>query len=178
MSSSPTNTVEVESTEGGLGHNPGTAFTDPVPALSTANSDRLAQAFASSPIHSGEMTAAGVKANFINLVQNGEVQNGFMFSKFNRDYADNGVSDPSAVEGAAGGGPGNGFAPNVASPGEGNGVDPLSFPEPPNKDASEKSITTPFEGEGSQTKPSETSAVIAGSTIGDYIMGKGTEFAS
>ena len=178
MSTSSTNTVTFEPTESGLGSSPGVSFTDPVPGLSTSPSDRLAQAFSSSPIHSGEMTPEGVRANFINLVQNGEVQNGFMFDAFNRDYAANGVSDPSSVEGSPNGGPANGFTPNIASPGEGNGVNPISLPEPPNKDASDKSITTPFEGEGSQTSLTETSAVIGGSTIGDYILGHGTEFAS
>jgi hypothetical protein len=177
VADSPTSMVETPPTEAGIGSYAGSAFTDPVPALSTTNSDLLAAAFASSPIHSGELTDAGIRANFINMVQHGEVQNGFMFPKFNRDYAENGITDPADVEGGAAGAPANGFTPNVASPGEGNGVDPIALPEPPNADASEKIITTPFEGAGSQVKPSETSAVIAGSTIGDYLSGKGTEFA-
>jgi len=103
------------------------------PALSRADAASLTTSFPGSPIigQNKTLTPEERKAEFQKLALDGEVINGFCFSSFNRDFAEN---DPPAygdVITGPGGLPGSSFTPNVVSPGEGNGVDPTKMGDPP-----------------------------------------------
>lgn len=106
--------------------------------------------FNTSPLHSDDMSADAVRARYEELVLNGEVQNGYGFSSFSRDY--NGAPDYTEWEGAVAA-PASAWVPNPNSPGEGS-VNPNDKPTAPDGYG-----VTPSEGAfggGPSTTPSET----------------------
>ena len=166
--------------------------------LGTSDTDRLALAYGSSPMNASEGTVDDTErmAAFIALVQTGEVKDktdgagvaGFQFDSFNRDFSVNmtgglSIFDPGATTqnpGAAGGAPANAYVPNVASPGgdpEGpTNLSPDTMPAPPN--VAQSSGATPFIGnaaDSADAQPLATSTQIEAGTIGQYMLGKGTE---
>ena len=144
-------------------------------ALGDSDKESLQTAFASSPIHNGQLTDSTLKEQFIELVQVGVVNDGgHTFGEFDRDYPD----APNLQEVVVGGGglPGSPYAPNIASPGEGNGLNPASIPSAGvevTQDA--RGGGDPFPG-NSLASPNDTSKVISEQTIriGSLKMGQST----
>ena len=103
------------------------------PSLSRPNDASLKTSFPGSPIigTNASLSPEERREEFQKLVLDGQVINGYCFSKFNRDYyANNPPAYEDVVTGPEGL-PGSPFTPNVVSPGEGNGVDPTKMGDPP-----------------------------------------------
>lgn len=85
-------------------------------------SDKAAmkQLFSGSPVFTEEMSPENLKKNAAKLLLRGEVQNGYGFSVFSRDYNhDGGPTDYSQPTDTSGGNPASAHVPNPASPTEG-----------------------------------------------------------
>ena len=172
----------------------GTNYGNGTYAKGSAGTAYLQAAYKTSPIVLAEdplvddgtldATKNPIRISFQDLVMDGSVSNGFMFAEFSRDYVggtDSGTAEASQVppdyslEYAAAGDPANSWVPNPSSPTE--GVNPTTLQKPPAGWAAElvtKAGNTPFEGDGSQAIPSETSAAISAMTIGSYLLKKST----
>lgn len=135
-----------------------------VRALGSSDKEALQTAFASSPIHRGELTDVTMKELFVVQVQEETINDGgHTFGLFDPNFS----GAPNLAEVVVGGGglPGSPYAPNIASPGEGNGVNPAAIP------AAGVEVTMAARGGGdpfpgnSLASPSDTSKVISEQTI-------------
>jgi hypothetical protein len=128
------------------------------------NVESLQKAFKNSPTIEGQPYAGkddAVKTQFENLVLNGEVQNGFGLSSYNRDFIN--APDVAAVEEDNDGNKiVSPYAPNVASP---------------NEDGIQEDEVKPFKGAGGAftgdqlANPSKTSGQISRLTLGSFGLG-------
>jgi len=135
-------------------------------ALGKANFIRVASSFPASPIHSGEMTDATIKAKFQELALDGPVNDGgHTFGTFNRDYVD--APDLATVETGGGGLPASPYVPNPVSPGPGT-MDPTKQGEAPEGFGQEPNSQWGV-GDG-LASPKTTSEAISRAKLGDYIM--------
>lgn len=128
----------------------------------------LQQSYPGSPIHSGEIDDDSVTAQFEELVIEGEVNDGGRwYGTFNRDYED--APNLEEVETGGGGLPGSPYAPNIASPPEGQ--NPTDIPES-GVEATQNAQGSggAFDGDG-LASPHESSKRIAKQTIGSLMKG-------
>lgn len=133
-----------------------------------SDTSTLQAMFPASPIHSGEMTAASVKASGDELIVGTEVNDGgHTFGVFNRDYVD--APNPADVLTGGGGLPGSAHAPAPGSPGPGS-MNPTDIPSPPTNwpglPGTEYGV-----GDG-LASPASESTKIASQKIGDYVLGR------
>ncbi|RKZ96598.1 MAG: hypothetical protein DRQ43_04165 [Gammaproteobacteria bacterium] len=149
-----------------------------VPSTTRANgssdTEALKQAYPGSPLYNnvgGEpsyLTDESVEEFFAAEVSDGEVDDGgHTFGTQNRDYVDS----PNLEEVVTGGGglPGSPYAPNVASPPEGQ--NPADIPEEGAAiTVAAKGGGGAFQGDG-LTSPSDTSTNIARQRIGTIMFG-------
>ena len=163
------NTVDIP--EGGTGALGGVA------ELSRSNTTSLKASFPGSPIHDGSLTRETAQETFQKLALDGEVLDGFCFSKFNRDYnsGEDGEKPPVLAEVESGGGglPGSPHMPNPASPGAGS-MNPSDQPDPPDGMEKNKSSRPPFIGEGTALDPMTSSTQQSSHKLKSYILGKST----
>lgn len=146
-------TVEAVATERGLG---------------SSDTSTMQGMFPASPIHSGDLTAAGVLAMGNDLLIGPVVNDGgHTFGTFNRDFVDAPV--PADVVTGGGGLPGSPYAPAPGSPGPGS-MNPADIPVPPT-DWPGPSGTEYGSGDG-LAAPDVESQKIGAQTIGVYIFGK------
>ena len=125
--------------------------------------------FASSPIHSGDISDDSIEATFNSLVLQGTVEGGYMLAgAFDRDYSD--APNIADVEAGAGGLPASGHVPNPSSPGEGSvkAGDLPAAPEGYGVSHNDQFGT----GVGSDLEPANSSAAQATHEVGDYTLGK------
>lgn len=133
------------------------------------DSKHMSSIFAASPIHSSEMTAETIKAQFQKLVLDGEINDsGHTFGILNRDYVD--APEYGDVETGGGGLPASAWVPNPTSPGPGS-QNPADQPEAPDGYGN-KAGDTWGTGVGSQLSPKKSSESISSHTLGDYGLGK------
>ena len=150
--------VDANKTEGGMG---------PVNGFSSVNSTLMESIFAASPIYGGSVNDDERIAYYQNDVLDAEINDGgHTFGTYNTNYADNGAPNYGNVETGGAGLPASAWVPNPASAPEG---DPSAQPEPPS-DFGQIPQNTPFSGLGSQVDPSKTSAAIAETKLGDFLM--------
>lgn len=146
-----------------------------VSSLSSSDSESLKKSFPGSPIHDGTLTRESVEKTFQELVMDGEVLNGFCFSKFNRDYdkGEDGEKPPvlADVETGGGGLPGSPHMPNPTSPGP-DSVNPADQADPPDDLEVSKVSRPPFTGEGTALDPAKSSAQISVNKVKSYTLGK------
>ena len=137
--------------------------------MGAAATNDLKTMFATSPMHSGEMSADSVKENYQKTVLDAVINDkGHTFGTFDVNYTD--APNMDDVETGGGGAPASPFVPNPSSPGEGS-VSPTDQPKAPDGFGSEPSAT-PFSGVGSKLNPKDSSATISKHTLGDYGFGK------
>ena len=137
--------------------------------MGSSDSASIKSAFPASPIHSGEMTAEKVKAQFQEEVIDGTVNDGgHTFGTFSRDYTD--APDLAEVKTGGGGLPASPHVPNPTSPGPGslNATDQADTPEGFGQNPS----ATWGSGVGSQLGPKTSSEQQSAGRLGDFIMGK------
>tara|TARA_Y100000310_G_scaffold267698_1_gene279801 strand:- start:3092 stop:3601 length:510 start_codon:yes stop_codon:yes gene_type:complete len=150
--------VDANKTPGGMG---------PLNGGSTVNTALMESIFAGSPIYDGSVNDDERISFYQNDVLDAEINDGgHTFGTYNTNYADNGAPDYGSVETGGGGLPASAWVPNPASAPEG---DPTAQPAPP-PDFGQTPTDTPFMGLGSQEDPSKTSAAIADTKLGDYLM--------
>ena len=136
--------------------------------LGKHGTSRMVTCFATSPIHSGEIDADSIRAQFQDLVLDGVVNDaGHTFGEFSRDYSE--APDYGDVETGGGGLPASPWVPNPVSPGE--GVDYTKQAEAPDGYGTTPSDTWGV-GVGSQENPKTSSEAISSHTLGDYGLGK------
>lgn len=147
-----------------------------VPATTRGNGSSdtktLQKAFPSSPIYSGELTDAVVREEGQTLLVDGLVNDGgHTFGTFDRDYVGSPDIEKEVQTGGAGL-PGSPFAPNIASPGAGNGLDPTKIPAT-GVEATESARGSgdPFPGNGLES-PNKTTKSTAAQKIGSLKFGK------
>lgn len=135
-----------------------------VRALGSHDKEAMQTAFASSPIHKGELTDVTMKEKFVKLVQEEIINDGgHTFGTYDPNHPD----APNLAEVVVGGGglPGSPYAPNIASPGEGNGLNPAAIPaEGVNVTQAARGGGDPFPG-NSLASPSDTTKTITEQTI-------------
>ena len=146
--------------------------------LGKSNYDTLTKAFPGSPVYSGELTDDEVIKQFNNVVSvkdpvAGRVagdDGGHTFGVVDLDYT--GAPDLNTVEVGGGGKPGSPYAPNIASPPEGQ--NPKDIPAL-GVEATEaaRGGSAPFSGDG-LANPKDTSLVISGQKIGTLKKGSST----
>lgn len=142
-------------------------------APGSAATNDLKSQYATSPLHSGDLTPDSIREQFQQSVLDGVTNDGgHTFGEFNKDYAENGAPDYSEVPTGGGGAPASAFVPNPSSPGEGS-VDPTDQPAAPDGFGTTPSAT-PGAGVGSQLSPKAASAAVSAQTLGDYGFGKGS----
>ena len=145
-------------TNGGLGN---------IGGYSTANSVLLGKAFHQSPINGEDrtLTDEAAKEEYEKVLDEPINDAGHFFGEFNPKFVN--APDLKEVKTGGGGLPATPYVPNVASPGEGSN-NPTDLPEPPNTD--QVASNTTFGAGGGTTDPSKTSAEVAKSKLGDYLM--------
>lgn len=135
--------------------------------IASTSTSMLKAVFASSPIHSGELTDDLVTEQYENEI-NGELDDGgHLFGKVNLDYVD---PNGSKVETGGGGLPASPYLPNPVSPGEGNGADPTKQHKAPDGYGTIPTNTVYGAG-GSTTDRIETSSKIGVTKLKNYIKG-------
>ncbi len=140
-----------------------------VRAMGRAGSKVLSAAYASSPIHSGDMSPDSIREQYQKEVLDGVINDGgHTFGTFDPNYAE--APDMNNVKTGGGGLPASPYVPNPVSPGEGS-VDPSDQDAAPEEFGKTPSAT-PFTGVGSQLSPKASSAAISGQTLGTYGLGK------
>lgn len=131
----------------------------------------LQKAFPGSPVYSGDLTDVVATEQYINIVTNANVNDGgHTFGTVDLNYT--GAPDLATVVVGGGGLPGSPYAPNIASPPEGQ--NPRDIPAA-GVEATEaaKGSGAPFNGDG-LANPKDTSLVISGQTIGSLKKGSST----
>jgi hypothetical protein len=146
----------------------------PVSTRGNGKSDTktLQKAFPSSPIYKGELTDQVILEEGQTLLVDGLVNDGgHTFGEFDRDYSASPDIENEVQTGGAGL-PGSPFAPNIASPGEGNGLNPQSIPDT-GVEATENARGSgdPFPGNG-LIAPKKTSKNTSEQKIGSLKFGK------
>ena len=131
----------------------------------------LKEIFSQSPVLNGEMTRDSVREKFQNEVLDGVINDGgHTFGTYNTAYdADGNAPDPNEVPTGGEGLPASAYVPNPMSAPNG---DPKAQPAAPEGFSSSVQSTPPFSGQGSQVNPKATSGAIAGTKLGDYVLGK------
>ena len=131
----------------------------------------LQAAFPGSPVYSGDLTDEVATEQYMNIVTNAEVNDGgHTFGTVDLNYT--GAPNLAEVEVGGGGLPGSPYAPNIASPP--NGQNPADIP------ASGVDATNLARGSGGAfsgnglANPKDTSLVISGQRIGSLIKGTST----
>ena len=152
--------------------------------LGTRRDANLRIMFGSSPIYdeytATAVTNAGISAfnggggpgdNILGLgVVEGVINDGgHTFGSFNLNYQNS--PDFADVPVGAGDLPASAWVPNPTSPGEGNGIDPLSKPEFPSENLPTAGVEF-GNGLGSITNPSTTTTNISNQKMGYYIIGR------
>ncbi len=141
-------------------------------AMGTAASADIASQYATSPIHSGELTPDAIREQYQSKVLDGTINDGgHTFGTFDPNYAE--APDLEDVETGGAGLPASPYVPNPSSPGEGS-VSPTDQPAAPDGFGTTPSAT-PFEGVGSQLSPKASSEAISKQTLGDYGFGKSSK---
>jgi len=137
----------------------------------------LVEMFPASSIHSGQLTDDERVQAGRDLLQDGVVMGSGGYYGFNqpfsRDFQNNGAPNlADVVSGGPGGQPATPYVPNPTPPGPGD-TSPLNKPAPPSTDFPGTSNNSfPGSGGGHQANPLDTSAAIAGQTIGEFISGR------
>jgi hypothetical protein len=135
--------------------------------LAGSKSDQAAMKslFASSPIHSGDLTEEKLLQMAQALLLDGVVNDaGHTFGEFNRDYS--GAPNLADVETGEGGLPATPYVPNPSSPSE-PGMNPTTIPAAPDGYMADVEPKTWGTGAGSKLSPHDSSAQISGQKIGD-----------
>lgn len=87
---------------------------------SFSNKAAMKELFPGSPVFTEEMSPEELRKRAAELLLRGEIQNGYGFSSFSRDYNhDGGPTDYSQPTDTSGGNPASAHVPNPASPTEG-----------------------------------------------------------
>ena len=135
----------------------------------------LKSAFASSPIHNGELNDEERKKMFQELALDGVVSNGHGLNSYDRDFkgtSQNPVPDLTEVVTGGGGLPASPYVPNLTSPGPGS----INAAEQPvfTGELPDPQFNVEFgSGQGGLVSPSTTSAEISKQgTLGSYISGR------
>ena len=137
--------------------------------LGTSGTNSIKSCFASSPIHSGDLTAESIRKQYQEEILDGVINDGgHTFGTYNPNYVE--APDMSEVETGGGGLPASPYVPNPVSPGEGS-VDPSDQSKAPDG-FGETPSATPFTGVGSQLSPKAASEAISSQTLGQYGLGK------
>lgn len=146
--------------------------------LGNQNFAALQKGFPGSPIYRGELTDTEVVKQFQNVVNVGDPvagrvagdDGGHTFGRVDLDYRS--APDLNAVVVGGGGKPGSPYAPNIASPPEGQ--NPADIPAT-GVEATElaKGSGGPFVGDGF-ANPKNTSSVISQQKIGSLVKGSST----
>ena len=139
----------------------------------SSDTNTLRSAFPASPIHAGDAMGdddikARAQSGDHSLLDGVVNDSGHTYGEFDRDYSNNGAPDFSEVKTGGGGLPATPYVPNPASPED--GFDYTTIPDPPDG-FMEKDVNTWGSGVGGTVSPSETSAKLAGHTIGEYLGG-------
>ena len=138
-------------------------------AMGSAGSNDLKACYASSPIHSGDLSAESIREMYQKEILDGVINDGgHTFGTYNPNYED--APDLSDVETGGGGLPASPYVPNPVSPGEGS-MNPSDQAEAP-EGFGETPSATPFSGVGSQLTSKASSEAIAQQTLGQYGLGK------
>jgi len=138
-------------------------------AMGRAGSNDLKACFASSPIHTGDLTADSIREQYQKDVLDGVINDGgHTFGTYDPNYVD--APDLTDVETGGGGLPASPYVPNPVSPGEGS-IDPSDQAKAPDGFGSTPSAT-PFTGVGSQLSPKAAAEAISRQTLGQYGLGK------
>ena len=140
--------------------------------LSTSDTKSLKEIFSQSPILSGEMTRDSIREKFQSEVLDAVINDGgHTFGQFNTSY-DGGADaapDLNEVEAGGEGKPASAYVPNPMSA---PNADPKQQPAAPDGFSDAVQSTPPFSGQGSQVNPKTASGALAGTKLGDYVMGK------
>ena len=137
--------------------------------MGAAATNDLKTMFATSPMHSGDITPDSVKEQYQKEALDDQINDGgHTFGTFDPNYTD--APDMGDVETGGGGAPASPFVPNPSSPGEGS-VSPTDQPKAPDG-FGETPSATPFSGVGSKLNPKVSSIAIGSQTLGDYGLGK------
>lgn len=138
-------------------------------ALGRSGSNTLASSYASSPIHSGDMTPDSIREQYQTAVLDGTINDGgHTFGTQNLNYED--APNMDDVETGGGGLPASPYVPNPVSPGEGS-TDPSDQSEAP-EGFGDTPSATPFNGVGSQLSPKASAEAISAQTLGQYGLGR------
>ena len=139
--------------------------------FSARDQENLSKAFADSPIYKDQMSDSSVRQQFIELCQKGTVTSGFGLDSFNRDFVDapNLEDVDTSLKGV-----GTPYMPNLNSPGEANGANPMSLAPYTGNRGLKENAPAQWGSPGSTglVSPSVTSPQIASQTlepIGDLI---------
>jgi hypothetical protein len=136
------------------------------------SSANMSSIYASSPIHSGEMTDDSVKEQYQGEVLDAVINDaGHTFGTYDTSYTDAPAYDE--VETGGGGLPASPWVPNPNSPGPGS-QNPSDQAEAPDG-YGEKPGDTWGSGVGSQLSPKSSSEKTSAHTLGDYILGKSSK---
>ena len=139
--------------------------------FSTRDQENLTKAFPDSPIYKAQLSDSSVRQQFIELCQKGTVTDGYGLDSFNRDFADapNLEDVDTSLKGV-----GTPYMPNLNSPGESNGVNPMSLAPYTGNRGLKENASAQWGAPGSTglVSPAVTSPEIARQTlepIGDLI---------
>ena len=138
-------------------------------ARSTSNMSAI---YATSPIHTGDMTDSSVREQYQGTVLDGVINDeGHTFGTYDTAYAD--APSYDEVETGGGGLPASAWVPNPNSPGPGS-QNPADQADPPDG-YGETPGDTWGGGIGSQLSPKVSSEKASAHTLGDYILGKSSK---
>lgn len=140
-----------------------------------SNKAAMKELFSGSPVFTEEMSPENLRKIAVEKLLRGDVQNGYGFSSFSRDYnQDGGPTDYSHPSDTSGGNPASAFVPNPASPTEGAN-NWSSIPAAPAGYGQEKTTDTWGVGDGTDLSPSSSSEAMsreAASVHDNLIKGK------
>ena len=151
--------VTINKTDGALGE---------VNGYSTSDTSMLQGIFPASPLNTGVITDETITSEYQDALDKMINDGGHTFGTFDPNFVD--APDMSKVETGDGGLPASPYVPNPTSPGPGS-MNPTDQPKAPDGFGTSPN-DTPFVGNGSEDNPSTTSAQIAGTKLGDFLMGK------